>query len=242
MSKDWTPREFVIADKIGGITKTKQVMTVSLGEGKTESVVFYDPDSDMSRRYHWLSYLVDDFSKELWVSANKNSAFAARLSQVELYVESLANATMEGNPYPNVPEPIRSWFTGKLDPGFYYNERNTGLFVKWLVDYCSRWLKTRFTDAAGQQILIGDVVRAKATRQVKGLEGIPDVIESVVSIKRGEVVMLHEEYDDIPYPLRYCPRDSRHIMPETESLPYWSNRLNGTPPKYLYKRQWPQYI
>ena len=129
MSKDWTPREFVIADKIGGITKTKQVMTVSLGEGKTESVVFYDPDSDMSRRYHWLSYLVDDFSKELWVSANKNSAFAARLSQVELYVESLANATMEGKPYPNVPEPIRSWFTGKLDPGFYYNERNTGLFV-----------------------------------------------------------------------------------------------------------------
>lgn len=240
MSKDWTPREFVIADMAVGLTKSKQVANLIVG-GTAQKVVLYDPDCDMSRRYPWLSFLVNDFGTEFWTAAQRNSTFAARLSHVETYVQALVTATQERRALPEVPEVIRLWFRGELDPGFYYNETNTAIFVKWLCDYCSRWLKTRYVDASGRNILIGDIVRAKTTKRVKGLD-ISDVIESVVSIKRGEVVMMFEEYDDIPYPLRYCPKDSRHIMPETEALPYWTNRLNGIPPEYLYKRHWPQNI
>ena len=226
---------------VTGITKSKQTITFLSDDGNNTDYVLYDPECEMSKRYPWLSFLVNDFREELWVTAEKNSAFAAKLSQVENYVKALAEATQEGKRLPDVPKFINAWYKGELDPGFYYSETNTGLFTKWLVDYCSRWIKTRYLDASGNPIYVGDVVRARTTKKVKH-EDFPAVIESVVCIKRGEVVLMYEEYDDTPYPLKYCPRDSRHIMPATEVLPYWTNRLGSTPPDYLIKRHWPQNI
>ena len=242
MSKDWTPQELALVDHfMMHFSHQKMEFELSLGGKSMGSVVTWDPDSEMAKQFPKLGFLFNPFER-LWKKAKTNPHFrnkllAAEKQLAELICRDISSISEHKVPdLSNISETIVSWYLGKLDSGFYYNERNNELFMEWLDAECNRWMPTRYNDAAGEHICIGDIVHVEEYPG-KYVGGALD-FEGVVEERDGKFyAVYHDIGEEQAIPLSMFPVAGRRILNEAERKEYWRVALLGEdPPEYLYKR------
>lgn len=136
MSRDFTPRELTFADHQFHLSESKTTLSL---QGTGDEVILYDPDSEMARAYPKLSFLLDGF-RTLYEMSLTDEAMKNKLASVEkeleaMIQEDLAQPGRRGHVISSEhTETLVYWYTGTLDPGFYYNERNNQLFIDWLLE------------------------------------------------------------------------------------------------------------
>ena len=123
MSRDFTPREMHEVDTLYGFSENVLKTTSSL---TGEEVKLYDPDALVSGRYPNLSFLFSGGLRDI-LDEYKDAA----LETLDLVEKRLA--TVVATDTGSGDDPLYLWYTGKLDPRFYYRETNDELFREYIV-------------------------------------------------------------------------------------------------------------
>lgn len=141
MSKDWTPCELYHADKFAVSQGWPSYRTLSPTIFDTETgeqvPVISQAEMEARKPFKEISFLFSDWYV-LYMSID-----AKIRDEVFHYVDDILVQVIndyELNLHPSVSKHyqiIKKWYLGKLDPGFYYNNRNNEAlshFILWLVD------------------------------------------------------------------------------------------------------------
>lgn len=136
MSRDWTPQELWNAEKhMTEQGKSMRETNIFLIDAKTGERIplISEEEKKIGKNYPVLSFLFDD-----WYRIYKSMEDEDARHRTFFYMEQALRATIaeeEGNPY-NFPlesfRVVKVWYHGKLDPNFYYRERNNEKFSEYI--------------------------------------------------------------------------------------------------------------
>lgn len=124
MSRDFTPRDVITAEKYTGISFFEFMNTTIIrANGKEEPL--YTPEAiALRKRFPLFGKLVNRFEllyNPLSEIEGGIEFLKEKEKELETYIE-----TESGNP----ESYLVKWFNGELDPNFYYSEYNEELFIK----------------------------------------------------------------------------------------------------------------
>jgi len=131
MSRDFTPLERCISNKQSGFDSWLQNIVMQYGE--KEWMLFTDEQQKIRHEYKNLAVSMSDSFLELYDRLPEGNR-KAKLNELEQMISELFDACQKGKTafmMLNVPETVKKWFIGKLDPYFYYAETNDKLFLDW---------------------------------------------------------------------------------------------------------------
>ncbi len=140
MSRDWTPQLNRWVDSKHHFSQNKVVWT-NLITGKEEVVV--DPECETAKRYPLL-YFLYGYNLEKFMLAEMTAEFVSEvehiLKEIATWEDANKRAISTASPSENIfykdDEELISlvieWYEGKLDPDFYYNDRNNEYFLDGL--------------------------------------------------------------------------------------------------------------
>ena len=133
MSRDWTPKELYYADKKFHFRNQNITMTDSNG-----NEIDVGPDKEDKDKFPNLSFLgegVLTLMREAKLTDEEIQIFEKKIKTV---VDNEDIGIPASNWIrPDVSETLRltaQWFEGKLDPSFYYRERNDEIYAEKAVD------------------------------------------------------------------------------------------------------------
>ena len=137
MSRDFTPRELFLADKLceaGGQSLREMRITMTTPEGK--DVPMFEEQKALQERFPNLGFLFERLPDLYKSSHFPKSAIDAFVGEVEKNLTTYIqfDCITGGKMLADIPETLVEWFHGHLDPGFYYHERNDELFLEWLTE------------------------------------------------------------------------------------------------------------
>lgn len=122
MSRDWTPRECLIAEKtLNGKTwfDISKEMTFISSSGKETPMLSQDFCTFICQ-FNYLKRVGIDTTRPFWEKYDEGC------QEVLRYIENCLASYIERNE--RVEEWVCDWFDGELDPGFYYAEHNNERF------------------------------------------------------------------------------------------------------------------
>lgn len=139
MSRDWTPFTHHQIDK--DVTRLSE-RGIKFVNSNGEKFVLYDPESPFSKRCPNLSFLLGE--NECKALLERSKCMETVLDSVEVKLDLIIKTRDTVGPvdtswYDKDPDALflltDKWYTGNLDPGFYYNTLNHGRFIEGLTDY-----------------------------------------------------------------------------------------------------------
>ena len=132
MSRDWTPRELFYANKRYNFRNQSFVLQRS--DGKEYPL---GPSKREKELYPNLSFLGEGVLKQMKESGLCDEDIIVFENELKTIVENEDIGIPASNwDRTDVDESLRltaQWFQGKLDPSFYYRERNDEIFVEKIV-------------------------------------------------------------------------------------------------------------
>ncbi len=143
MSRDWTPKQLYLVDKHLNGNLREQKITWELNG---ETYVIHDPEGEMEKAFPNLTFLGNDIVKSLKEKCKITFIYDVEscLTGITELLDSFNNSNRDiadseiethmKKSYWVLGKLIRDWFEGKLDPDFYYNERNNEIFIEKLIE------------------------------------------------------------------------------------------------------------
>ena len=137
MSRDFTPLERFVSNKQSGYDlwlDNYRLVNMETGE---ETPVFTEEEQSVRLRYRNLAVAMSDAFLKLY-NALPEAVREEKIQLLEDMQIKLQGAFLKGKEAFNkceLPETMKDWFVGKLDPGFYYSETNDQLYLDWCLDY-----------------------------------------------------------------------------------------------------------
>ena len=123
MSRDFTPRDHHIVDAMYGFSTRKTTLRET-ATGK--EVVLYDPDSTVSKQYPNLSFLFGAGLEEIIGEYGEEAGPV--LESIESRLKEIISSDSG-----KADDPLYLWYSGELDPHFYYHETNDELLREYIV-------------------------------------------------------------------------------------------------------------
>lgn len=135
MSRDFTPRDVIAAEKYTGISFFEfMATTIMCVEGK-ERQLYPAEEIALRKQFPLFGKLVNRF-ESLYNPLSKIEGgiefLKEKEKELEIYLE-----TEKGDP----ESYLVKWFNGDLDPNFYYSEYNESLFVEKILEEAKRKTK-----------------------------------------------------------------------------------------------------
>lgn len=126
MSKDFTPRELLVAESI-----LKRKTWVDIAAATTVSIngdppkpEYTSEEIDTLRSYSYLGRIYSD-----WVLKLHKKGFINELGIAE---KEVSQFIADGSPKND--SVVSQWFYGELDPNFYYSTRNNETFAEYIME------------------------------------------------------------------------------------------------------------
>ena len=119
MGRDWTPREYHRTDILMGFS-SKPLITTDLLTGTTTT--WYDPTSPDALRWKNTTFLAN----EILDYNRKNPQILDLFEKILTEIIDIDDSHGDIAAYLDTPlkRTIHKWYYGKLDPAFYYSDRN----------------------------------------------------------------------------------------------------------------------
>ena len=119
MGRDWTPREHHKADLRMGFS-SKPLITTDLLTGTTTT--WYDPTSTDALRWKNTTFL----ASEILDNNRKNPQILDLFEKILTEIIEIDDSHDDIATYLDTPlkRTIHEWYYGKLDPAFYYSDKN----------------------------------------------------------------------------------------------------------------------
>lgn len=121
MSKSLTPKQLYMINQLYHMSQTKMTFT----DITNKEHIIYDPQSDFSKTYPNLSFLLDNSEYRLKDISEQT------LKNIENTLVCIINNKCKDND--ELSSIINKWFNGQLDKHFYYNELNDKMFIDYII-------------------------------------------------------------------------------------------------------------
>lgn len=136
MSRDFTPYERYKANQLSGDDLFLHNLVFVNTRSGEEKPMYTDEEQKERLKYKNLAVSMCDIFLQLYKRMPEESR-EQRLAKLEAMQVKMQEAAEKGNAAfkaCEVPEPMKLWFVGKLDPGFYYSEENDKRYLEWLLE------------------------------------------------------------------------------------------------------------
>ncbi len=142
MSRDYTPLERYASNKYisqkypgEGDMWLHNIEMVNMETGESRKF-FTEEEQEIRKHFRFLAITMGDHFLKLYYKLPEEKR-ESRLYVLENIIQALQLACEKGkNAFDeaDVPETIKEWYVGKLDPDFYYSETNDELFYEWCLE------------------------------------------------------------------------------------------------------------
>lgn len=135
MSRDFVPYERYKSNKRSGDELYLQNMVFVNPRTGEKKPVYTESEQEIRLKYKNLAVSMCDIFLLLCkrLPEKDRDDKLAKLEAMQVKMQEAAekgNAAFESC---DVPETMKKWFVGKLDPDFYYSEENDRLYLEWLL-------------------------------------------------------------------------------------------------------------
>ncbi len=129
MSRDWTPREMHAADRAMNISQMKIVMT---DQETGKDIMIVDPESETAKKWPNAYFLAGSIIRYIEDRKVLMDLFEETLDGIISLDDANKIPAEYEDPFKNT---VLMWYKGKLDPYFYYRERNDEALSEFLESY-----------------------------------------------------------------------------------------------------------
>jgi hypothetical protein len=142
MSKDWTPQETITAENYLNETRGKTM--------RDKKVLIAQPDGSLRqvgsnkeyayrRKYKELGFLYNRLY-QVYLKFSKHPKYLARILND---IECKLSYYVKYNRCENENDVVWLWYTGRLDPNFYYRKHNDELFEEYITAEVNKLINKR---------------------------------------------------------------------------------------------------
>ena len=129
MSRDFTPVQRYISNKDSGYDLWLQNIEIEYGGQKKK--LFTEEEQAARLKYRNLAVALSDTFLRVYKDCPE--ATVAKLEEYQIKMQEALEKGSTSLYACDVPKEMKDWFLGRLDPSFYYCEKNDQLFYEWIV-------------------------------------------------------------------------------------------------------------
>lgn len=140
MSRDFTPLERYLSNKLSGDDLWLQNITITY-KGETKPLYTEDEQAVRLRFRNLAVAMCDSFMKLYkYLEGDKNrNLWIIKLENMQVKMQNAFKKGQKAFEECDVPEIMKKWFVGKLDPCFHYSETNDEMYLDWCKETIEKW-------------------------------------------------------------------------------------------------------
>lgn len=132
MSRDFRPVERFASNRQGGDNLWLQNLRFTLNDGESELML--TPEEQEARlRYPNLAVAMCDAFLKLRAACRGKEDVLVKLEALQVKMQDALLAGKKAFNECDVPQKMKEWFMGDLDPNFYYSEPNDQMYLDWCI-------------------------------------------------------------------------------------------------------------